>query len=833
MTISAQELLPLTENDVLQRFHLQRESQLPEALRYNEAVAREKNHCNPQQIGIRYVEAGRTLTLDFNLLNPSIDDNGVLTCSTCNELTSGTAQLETDSTQTIDYVANTGVTIGTDQLTILFCSSDLSTCYDSITFDIQVQRAGKNFYPAPIQLLPGEMTQVDADISEFPGALFCTSIIDCTDEYEGREQRVYLTDYSNPTNSFIYRSSRFAGVDSICLELCDEFAICDTFHYAFEIAKQRISIPFLDDFSYDGPYPDLNLWLDNEVFVNKTMAIDPPSIGVATFDGLNGNGKAYSNSDGQSDRLTSNYIDLNGVSGPLALSFYLEPKGLMDKPEVKDSLILEFRKSNGKWTNIYRFVDTLPNTRERFSFYSFEVTPDFRHQDFQFRLYNYSDRSGIQDNWHLDYVRLSQENPDSIFGDIAFTKLPDFILSPLTSMPYRHFEGAEAENLSNQLSVGLYNHTDQALNISPTSVELIELNTNITPFGPSLTLLNGQEANVPNGVPVNRVYDLQSFPTTADPIYGDYFQIMSGPGLDGFEQLAFLMTYNLENGSQIDQPGFEAVQRNDQVERTTVMKDYFAYDDGTAESKIVTGQGNRIAVQFTTQVPDTLRAVQFHIPHFDPLAEDQEFLLQIYLGELDDEPEYEYAFDQYYTDSFFDTLQGFTTYPLVDRDGNLAPLALPAGNFYVGWQQKSSCDFVYCFAVGYDLNRPQGKELISREYGLGWEPLAEFTRPGALMLRPVVGSKTPGATDVKEEPQPLDFLVYPNPARNMLNISLSDGNMLSYEYALINSLGQIVRKGALTATIEIDGLQAGMYYLKISDTRNNQSYQQRVVILEE
>ncbi len=830
-SLMAQEILPLSENDVLKRIQWQRERQLPPSLRFDEAGAQEKELCNPQQTGIRYVESGRSLTLDFSLLDPSIDENGKLSCSTCNALMFGTAQLETDSTQFIEYVANQGVTVGADEVTIRFCSSDMSTCYDSITFNIQVNRPGKNFYPSTILLEPEDITEVTADISEFTGELFCSSFVDCFDEYEGREQRVYLSDYSNPTNSFVYSASRFPGVDSICLRLCDEFAICDTFHFAFEIAKHRITIPFLDDFSYDESFPDDNLWLDNEVFINKTMAIDPPSVGVATFDGLNSYGKPYADTYGQADRLTSNYIDLSGISGPLALTFYVESTGLMDKPEVKDSLVLEFRNDEGEWAHINQFVDQGPDFRERFSFYKFEITPEYRHQDFQFRFYNYSDRAGIQDNWHLDYVRISQENPDSIFGDVAFTKRPDFILSPYTSMPYRHFDGAETENLSNEITVGLYNHTDQVLNITPTRVALRELNSNITPFVNTLTLLNGQEANVLNGVPVNRTYALQNFPTSADPVYGDFVQIMSGPGLDGFDQLEFLMTYELEDNTQINQAGLEAVQRNDRVARTTLMDNYFAYDDGTAESKLVTGQGNRVAVKFTTQEADSLRAVQFHIPHFDAAAEEQEFTLQVYIGELDEEPEYEQNFDLHFADSYFDTLQGFTTYPLVDDDGNLAPLALPAGDFYLGWQQKSSCDFVYCFAVGYDLNRPQAKEFISRNSGFGWEPLAEFTRSGALMMRPVVGSKTPGFTSVEEQGAPVDLQVYPNPTRNQLNIRLGDDNYYFYQFSLFNNLGQLVQQGALTPSIDVSELQGGLYHLKIVNTHNNLEYQQRVVIL--
>src|SRR4051812_16013479 len=52
------------------------------------------------------------------------------------------------------------------------------------------------------------------------------------------------------------------------------------------IESTSLTLPFVDDFSYEGVYPDANLWMDNYVFVNRDFPVDPPTIGVATFDGL-------------------------------------------------------------------------------------------------------------------------------------------------------------------------------------------------------------------------------------------------------------------------------------------------------------------------------------------------------------------------------------------------------------------------------------------------------------------------------------------------------------------------------------------------------------------
>lgn len=51
-----------------------------------------------------------------------------------------------------------------------------------------------------------------------------------------------------------------------------------------------LTLPFTDDYSYEGPYPDDSLWLDNKAYINTSMAIDPPTYGVATLDGLDARG---------------------------------------------------------------------------------------------------------------------------------------------------------------------------------------------------------------------------------------------------------------------------------------------------------------------------------------------------------------------------------------------------------------------------------------------------------------------------------------------------------------------------------------------------------------
>ena len=80
--------------------------------------------------------------------------------------------------------------------------------------------------------------------------------------------------------------------------------------------KSGINIPFIDDFSNNSYYPDSNLWEDKYVYVNRNYGVNPITIGVATFDGLDENGRAYdmtftSTDSENADTLTSQQIDLS------------------------------------------------------------------------------------------------------------------------------------------------------------------------------------------------------------------------------------------------------------------------------------------------------------------------------------------------------------------------------------------------------------------------------------------------------------------------------------------------------------------------------------------
>ncbi|NUO02388.1 MAG: hypothetical protein HUU01_17415, partial [Saprospiraceae bacterium] len=685
----AQIEVPITENSALRHYYNEQEKDTPDAwrLQFREqselGEAKGQQNCNLERRGVNYLLAGDPVQLIVELDTADVEGGGAFQCANCTSLNFGSVVLQND---TVTYTGNPGTIAGKDSVLIKYCNAAGTDCSDSTYLYFIVRRAPRDYFPPQTVLNAEASTTLSANETLLPGPLACNFFINCLEEsYQGRDQRVYFTEYPAPTSSFVYEASRFSGVDSVCLALCDTFGICDIFHFAIRVRHDTITLPFMDDFSYEGPVTNSRLWLDSDVFVNQTIGEQPPSIGVATFDGVNMRGKPYGDGEGEADRLTSAYINLNGVGGNVVLTYWLQRRGLGDRPEIQDSLVLEFRAQNGVWHPISNFPgapSSQPNTaQELFKFYAAPVPVDFRHKAFQFRFKNYADRQGVLDNWNIDYIRLDNIQTDTFINDVAFTRLPEPILSRYTSMPWRHFKDHEAELLSSTLDVGIYNHATQSLNASPSSVTLEEEATGIQPFGGPITLFNGLDANIPNGVNINRTYSLSGDASGFPNILAGYLTAMQNNAFGVPDRLEFNTEYTLSNTTQINQTGFSAVQVNDRVARTTVFDEYFAYDDGSAEAGLVTAEGGQIAVRFTASVADTLRAVRIHFPHTSANTSDQTFRLRVWIGALDGTPEYQALLQPAYADAYFDTLQGFTTYPLMNPSGDLAPLYLPTGDF--------------------------------------------------------------------------------------------------------------------------------------------------------
>lgn len=100
----------------------------------------------------------------------------------------------------------------------------------------------------------------------------------------------------------------------VLLKLTHNSSVAEAYqHFNNNKTNDTIRIPFFDDFSRTTVYPSTSLWLDQNVYVNRTFGKNAPTIGVATFDIINMAGEVYSHASQNpfvADYLTSKPINL-------------------------------------------------------------------------------------------------------------------------------------------------------------------------------------------------------------------------------------------------------------------------------------------------------------------------------------------------------------------------------------------------------------------------------------------------------------------------------------------------------------------------------------------
>ncbi len=613
-------------------------------------------------------------------------------------------------------------------------------------------------------------------------------------------------------------------------------------------STDSIDLPFVDDFSYRGPYPDADLWADRQAFVNTSMAGDStPSVGVATFDALDEKGRPYAkdpsllgNIRGGMDTLTSNAINLRtilGVDGsprPLSaadsiyMSFFMQIKGLGYAPvQSTDSLILQFKNDTSLWETV-RVIRGIPDrfdadldTVPPFVFYNIAIKDNrFLYGKFQFRFIAYGRRGGAYEHWHLDYVKIAPNRTLSSrsLDDLTFTTSPKPILRRYTSMPWRQ----ASPQIGNELKTGydaiFFNHFNAIRNPSNTNVR-IGLSNGSEAVN-NVTIIDGQNFS-PN---IFIKSSTKTYPTSLRQ------QLVNVP--DTTEKLTVTTLFNLQFSPQEERDRKKAALRNDTVSGTTVFDSYFAYDDGTAEQAFAsTAPTTYHALKFRLNVADSLRGVMFFFPHINGDAPKALSLnVRVWQDTLLSNAKAErLGLKPFYLTSIVDTIQGFTSYSLVDKDGKA--IALNAGDFYVSWQSTTK-DLL---PIGLDRNNDQAKQYFYEFINNRWQPTAFRGKFGAIMVRPIFGRR-PVRNSSTLKVNDLDtknyFNIYPNPAREQLFIEPVKTGITNLNIEIIDLAGRLLKREILRGgnQIGLDGLSAGIYFLKIRDLDNNQIFNHKFVV---
>ncbi|MDQ3192687.1 MAG: T9SS type A sorting domain-containing protein [Bacteroidota bacterium] len=535
-----------------------------------------------------------------------------------------------------------------------------------------------------------------------------------------------------------------------------------------------------------------SLWLDNDVYINNSYPIAPPTIGVVTFDGIANNGQAYApgqqTAQGVADFLTSKPIFLNfPASDSIYLSFYYQPQGNGNAPESPDSLALEF----------YSPVDSLWKWRwsakgeanHPFKQVLIAVTQqEFLKDGFQFRFKNYATLAGNLDHWNLDYIRLEKSraahvNPE----DVAFVSPANILLENYREMPWKQYVASPASEMNSNLTVNLKN----------------------------LSSL---------GKVVNYTYDIKN--SSGVSLISNTSAGSESPNTNFSytNNIGFIFPTNNSNYAEFEVVNsinavIDVNRDNDTIRHLQRFDNFYAYDDGVPEAGYgLNKMGAKLAYKFSLNTPDTLTSVKMHFTPVNNNVQFSPFKLTVW-SNLNPETIL-YQQDDFSYPSAPGQINGFNEYVLS------SPLVV-SDIIYVGWVQVNSTEL----NIGFDKNNNKNDKIFYNLNG-SW---ANTLFSGSLLMRPVFGPSKDPAVGIQEPEivtkEENKIKIYPNPAKNQLFIE----GIVDHYNTIINMYDiygkkVFVQNNQEFQSIDVSGFSDGIYIIKIDNLLTGISHSRKIII---
>ena len=564
-------------------------------------------------------------------------------------------------------------------------------------------------------------------------------------------------------------------------------------------SKDTLDLPFFEDFSHKGIYPDSSKWLNNQVYINNHFPFRPPSLGVATFDMLDEKGQPINgtiNKDfsGPGDSLLSQYINLNDSAGipyslsdSIVFSFFYQANGYGYHLDSEDSLFLFFRNSFNNWVKVWSKGGN-PSTSD---FEQVMIAIDqssYLHKGFQFLFTTKSRQVGNANQWHIDYITLDKYRSVAYpyYVDYSIQTTPTPLLKNYYEMPFSHFMLNPASHVADSLYVRASGLDIDTFNIVVKHREM---------FGANLLVNTSFASNGANVPPMSsRWRRVNNY---------NFYSSLGGP-----LPIIIDREFEIRDAGTINE--FTA---NDKIQTQQVFYDYFAYDDGSAEQGFgfdhLSNPSNvegEIAYGFKMEQQDTLYGIGvfFNQGVFD--VSRTTFTLRVWQsidktnsGDGDVliyesevlSPQYTDQINRYWV-HYPDTV-----------------LVLPAGEFYIGWHQNT----LFNLNVGWDRNSGNQKEADQVNPHLYYKLFGQWSNAnlpdGSLMMRPYVGTRRSvfaSKEELKQAESNLSF--YPNPAHGEIKFS----ETLEWLVLYGNDGREVLRKNNANS-LNTSGLSNGVYYL--------------------
>lgn len=535
------------------------------------------------------------------------------------------------------------------------------------------------------------------------------------------------------------------------------------------------------------------LWLNKQAYHNYRFAKKPWSLGVVTFDGLDEKGYPYhfgSSINRTCDTLNSKPIDMSdyAISDSVYFSFLYQPEGYGDPIEDTDSLFLDFYDPvEERWRRVWR-VNGVGVTD--FQVGHVPVTnPNYFNNGFQFRFMNFCTPAGMLDTYNIDYVDLKPFSgyQDTLFKDFAFVYPISTLLEDYISVPWKHFKEHPEGKMSDEVEVTVRNNSELSENNQDGNLSISYKGNFQDNFTLNGTILSGGQINYAPRTTYISYHDFSN---------GYIFDTSVNDTMAEFDWIA--------NASA----QFPSYPLNDSTFGKQVFRNYYAYDDGTAEKAYgVSGTQSMLAHKFEMYQPDDIIAVQIH---FVPTAYDISnnlFLLAVWNDDngkpgqriYEDEfffpkqPKYKYGRNNFATYFFQDTME----------------LAVDEV-FYIGFRQIDE----ERLTIGFDENHNNADKIFwSIDGGSIWNQ-SQFS--GSLMMRPIISSNMNYILNVAEKEKKeisLNFNVYPNPASSYFTVDfdhIQQGDVIIHD---IN--GRMIKKAQTNKQINTYDFDKGIYFVSV------------------
>lgn len=614
---------------------------------------------------------------------------------------------------------------------------------------------------------------------------------------------------------------------------CSAQEYLDVFSYSIDNERKSVlrsdgvvALPFFDDFTETDLTLNETKWQNGNTLVNSGFPLFPTNYNAVTLDILDETGKVYSHASSSpfiADSLMSKPIRLVDDNGePLNpadsvyFSFYYQPQGNGDAPEVNDSLVLMFGylfEDSMIWDHIWSTpgisLDSflIKNDEQYFKQVLIPVKDEkYFQSEFVILFYNYgslpssmypNDRSNV-DNWNIDFVYLDKNRSyyDRTYPLVTFSEKSPSLLKRYQSMPYRQYVNNPTVAIATEYQMFISNLDSVAANTQYTcfvqnrasewSFDYSSKWCNISPF----TLDGFQNCDGDNSTQAcprlkNFLFDMDSSVDTA----------------------SYLVTHIIKVDDE------NSTTKGDTMYGIQKFYNYYAYDDGIPERGYgVVPEDSYFASQFSVSVPDTLRGVYmlFNRTYQDA---NYDFFDIVVWNDNNGKPGNEvYRLKNQRPIWDDEEIFKFSYYTFDD-------IVRVNGVIYVGVMQHSE----ESINIGFDTSKDNSQYNFYNS-GYGWE---NSSMKGSLMIRPVLGCDML-SLDEEDYVENKRLILYPNPSKNMLNISGVDSQFCD-EIMIFDMTGRLMKQFTNNVNLDVSDLQNGLYMMRVV-TDEGKSYTEKFMI---